>query len=157
MYISQFAEVLDEYLATLNVGWSNEAGMALNVSVFFQLIFLTTESINIFLIVNGDEVEFRWVGNKLFLPGDANQAVGDIYNTYLTGEMAHYYAVPGASTAKKAASARPQFSMALELYIDKPKVSSLLIVIVLIISFDILSSLCFDATAPSTSLRHLQL
>ena len=92
MYISQFAEVLDEYLAMLNVGWSNEAGMALNVSVFFQLIFLTTESVNIFLIVNSDEVEFHWAGNKLFLPGDANWAVGDIYNTYLTGEMAHYYA-----------------------------------------------------------------
>lgn len=46
MYIfSRLVEVLDEYLATLNVGWSNEAGMALNVSVFFQLIFVTTESV----------------------------------------------------------------------------------------------------------------
>lgn len=74
---------------------------------------------------NSDEVEFRWAGNKLFLPGDANRAVGDIYNTYLTGDMAHYYAAPGTSKAKKATGAQPQFSMALELYIDKPKVSTI--------------------------------
>lgn len=88
-------------------------------------------SSNIFLFVNSDEVEFRWTGNKLFLPGDANRSVGDIYNTYLTGDMAHYYAAPGPST-KKAAGTQPQFSMALELYIDKPKVSALLKVIVFI-------------------------
>ena len=88
-------------------------------------------SCNIFLFVNSDEVKFCWMGNKLFLPGDVNWLVGDIYNMYLTGDMAHYYAAPGPST-KKAAGTQPQFSMALELYIDKPKVSTLLKVIVLI-------------------------
>ncbi|KAF8810882.1 hypothetical protein BYT27DRAFT_7209052 [Phlegmacium glaucopus] len=45
---------------------------------------------------------------------------GYVYNRYLTGDMAHYYSTPGSST-KKAAGSQPQFSMALELYIDKPK------------------------------------
>lgn len=73
-------------------------------------------------MVQSDEVEFRWTGNKLFLPGDANRPVGEVYNTYLTGDMAHFYSAVG-STTKKASGSKPQFSMAVELYIDKPKVS----------------------------------
>ncbi|KAF8901850.1 kinase-like domain-containing protein [Gymnopilus junonius] len=95
------SEVLDEYLATLNVRWSNEKGMALIP----------------------DEVEFRWAGNKLFLPGDVNKPVGEVYDTYLTGDMARYYSAP-APTTKKAAGSQPQFLMALELYIDQPKRSA---------------------------------
>jgi len=71
-----------------------------------------------------DEVEFRWAGNKLFLPGDVNKPVGEVYNTYLTGDMARYYSAPTPST-KKAAGLQPQFLMALELYIDQPKVLSI--------------------------------
>ncbi|KAF8886423.1 kinase-like domain-containing protein [Gymnopilus junonius] len=93
-----YMSVLDEYLATLNVRWSNEKGMALIP----------------------DEVEFRWAGNKLFLPGDVNKPVGEVYDTYLTGDMARYYSAP-APTTKKAAGSQPQFLMALELYIDQPK------------------------------------
>ena len=74
--------------------------------------------------VQRDEVEFRWTGNKLFLPGDANRTVGEVYNTYLTGNMAHFYSAVGPTT-KKASGSKPQFSMAVELYIDKPKVSPL--------------------------------
>lgn len=73
-------------------------------------------------MIQSDEVEFRWTGNKLFLPGDANRTVGEVYNTYLTGDMAHFYSAVG-STTKKASGSKPQFSMAVELYIDKPKVS----------------------------------
>jgi hypothetical protein len=68
-----------------------------------------------------DEVEFRWTGNKLFLPGDANLQVGEVYNRYMTGEMAHYYSGPSSRT-KKAAGSQPPFSMAVELYVDKLKV-----------------------------------
>ena len=35
--LPKIAEVLDEYLATLNVRWSNDKGMALIMSVFFTL------------------------------------------------------------------------------------------------------------------------
>jgi len=46
---------------------------------------------------------------------------------YLTGDMAHFYSALGttAKTTKKAAGSQPQYSMAVELYIDKPKVSCL--------------------------------
>jgi len=73
-------------------------------------------------MVQSDEVEFRWTGNKLFLPGDANRPIGEGYNTYLTGDMAHFYSTVGSST-KRASDSKPQLSMAVELYIDKPKVS----------------------------------
>ena len=73
------------------------------------------------LICFSEEVEFRWAGNKLFHPGDENKTVGEVYKTYLTGEMAQFYAAPTPGT-KKAASAQPQLLMALELYIDQPKV-----------------------------------
>ena len=46
------------------------------------------------LMYFSDEVEFRWTGNKLFLPGDANKPVGEVYNTYVTGDMARYYSSP---------------------------------------------------------------
>lgn len=72
-------------------------------------------------MVFSDEVEFRWSGNKIFLPGDASRTVGEVYTLYQTGDMAHFYASSG-SRAKKASSAHPQYTMALELYIDKPKV-----------------------------------
>jgi len=77
---------------------------------------------NMLYMVQSDEVEFCWTGNKLFLPGDANRPIGEVYNTYLTGDMAHFYSAVGSST-KKASGSKPQFSMAVELYIDKPKVS----------------------------------
>ena len=79
------------------------------------------------MFIRRDEVEFRWAGNKLFLPGTANNTVGEVYNLYQTGEMALYYQ-PEAHI-KKAAGARPQFEMALEIYIDKPAVSKLLILL----------------------------
>lgn len=60
-------------------------------------------------------------GNKIFLPGDVNKPVGKVYNTYLTGDMAHFYSAPATAT-KKAAGSQPQFLMALELYVDQPKV-----------------------------------
>jgi len=78
-------------------------------------------------VIHRDEVEFRWTGNKLFLPGDVNKLVGEVYDTYLTGDMAHFYSASGTNTktTKKAAGLQPQFSMAVELYIDKLKVSCL--------------------------------
>jgi hypothetical protein len=72
-----------------------------------------------------EEVEFCWTGNKIFLPGTANLTVGEVYAMYRTGDMAYFYSSPDART-KKAAGSQPQFSMALELYIDKPKVSLLI-------------------------------
>ena len=72
------------------------------------------------IAVLSDEVEFRWSGNKIFLPGDASRTVGEVYSVYQTGDMAHFYA--SGERTKKASSAHPQYSMALELYIDKPKV-----------------------------------
>ena len=71
---------------------------------------------------SSDEVEFRSTGNKLFLPGDANLQVGEVYNRYMTGEMAHYYS-GSSSRTKKAAGSQPPFSMAVELYVDKLKVN----------------------------------
>ncbi|KAF8963109.1 kinase-like domain-containing protein [Flammula alnicola] len=89
-------EVLDDYLITLNAHWAKQEGRALI----------------------RDEVEFRWAGNKIFLPGTANNTVGEVYNLYQTGEMALYY--QSETRTKKAAGSRPQFEMALEIYIDKP-------------------------------------
>jgi hypothetical protein len=68
-----------------------------------------------------DEVEFRWAGNKRFLPGTANDQVGNVYNAYMTGDMGLYYASTQARSKKSTAS-KNQYSMALELYIDKPQV-----------------------------------
>ncbi|KAF8908220.1 kinase-like domain-containing protein [Gymnopilus junonius] len=92
------SEVLEDYLATLNVRWCADHGMAL---------------------IN-EEVEFQWMGNKLFLPGDANLQVGEVYNRYMTGKMAHYYSGPSSRT-KRAAGSQLPFSMAVKLYVDKVK------------------------------------
>lgn len=66
--------------------------------------------------------------------------------------MAHYYATPCSST-KKAAGSQPQFSMALELYIDKPKVRYSLSCC--IYCFHILYSFCFGAGALSVRRQQL--
>ena len=71
--------------------------------------------------MHSDEVEFCWTGNKLFLPGDANLQVGEVYNRYMTGDMAHYYSGSGSKT-RRASGSQPLYSMALELYVDKLKV-----------------------------------
>jgi len=67
------------------------------------------------------EVEFRWAGNKIFLPGTVNNTVGQVYNEYMTGEMALYYALDNPK-AKRSTTPKNQFLMALELYINKPAV-----------------------------------
>jgi hypothetical protein len=72
-------------------------------------------------IIHSDEVEFRWTGNKLFLPGDANLQVGEVYNRYMAGDMAHYYSGSG-SKSRRASGSQPLYSMSLELYVDKLKV-----------------------------------
>jgi len=97
-------------------------------------------------VVHGDEVEFRWTGNKVFLPGDVDKLVGKVYDTYLMGDMAHFYSASGTNTktTKKAAGSQPQFSMAVELYIDKLKVSCLVCSIHFFSMFNILYSLCFN-------------
>ena len=64
-------------------------------------------------------MEFRWSGNKVFHAGTANDNVGNVYKTYLTGNMAVFYS---ASDAKPKKNAKHQLSMALELYIDKLRV-----------------------------------
>jgi hypothetical protein len=67
-----------------------------------------------------DEVEFRWSGNKVFLPGTVNNTVGVVFKEYLTGDMALYYSM-NEPKAKKTGM-KNQLTMALELYIDKPAV-----------------------------------
>jgi hypothetical protein len=69
-----------------------------------------------------DEVELRWAENKRFLPGTASKTVSEVYNLYQTGEMAFYYKPDSRAKSKKATGSRPQFEMALEMYIDKPAV-----------------------------------
>ena len=107
------------------------------------------------LIIYSDEVEFRWTGNKLFLPGDANKPVGEVYDTYLTGDMAHFYSASGTATktTKKAAGSQPQFSMAVELYIDKPKVSTLMISGALIFH-NFLSHIVYASTTHYSAGKH---
>lgn len=66
------------------------------------------------------EVDFRWAGNKLFLPGTSNNTIGTVYKEYQTGKMAAYYS-PHDAKVKKAL--KNQLSMALELYVNQPAVS----------------------------------
>lgn len=68
-----------------------------------------------------DEVEFRWSGNKVFLPNTANNTVGQVYMEYLTGDMAAFYTQPEAK-GKRGSGPKNQLTMALELYVDKPRV-----------------------------------
>ncbi|EDR07665.1 uncharacterized protein LACBIDRAFT_327547 [Laccaria bicolor S238N-H82] len=91
-------EVLDDSLVTLNSHWSRRYGMELT----------------------RDEVEFRWAGNKRFLPGTVNDQVGNVYNAYMTGDMGLYYA-SNEARSKKSTAPKNQYFMALELYIDKPR------------------------------------
>ena len=62
------------------------------------------------------------MGSKLFLPGDVNLQVSEVYNRYMTGDMAHYYSGSSLRT-KKAAGSQLPFLMAVELYVDKLKVN----------------------------------
>ncbi|KIM35059.1 hypothetical protein M413DRAFT_79793 [Hebeloma cylindrosporum] len=89
------SEVLDDALNTLNAHWAKTHGMPLQRS----------------------EVDFRWAGNKLFLPGTSNNTIGAVYKEYQTGEMAAYYS-PNDAKVKKAL--KNQLSMALELYVNQP-------------------------------------
>ncbi|KAG5649206.1 hypothetical protein H0H81_005424, partial [Sphagnurus paluster] len=89
--------VLDDSLETLNNRWSKEHKL--------DLI--------------RDEVEFRWSGNKVFLPNTANNTVGQVYMEYLTGDMAAFYTQPEAK-GKRGSGPKNQLTMALELYVDKP-------------------------------------
>lgn len=71
-----------------------------------------------------DEVEFRWSGNKVFLPGAATNTVGNVYKEYQTGDMALFYSPADPKTKKAAAGLKNQMLMALELYVDRPAVIS---------------------------------
>ena len=65
-----------------------------------------------------DDVEFRWSGNKVFLPGMQKDTVRNVYLKYMTGEVSTYYGTNDHSNKGK----KNQLQMALELYIDKPQV-----------------------------------
>lgn len=100
------------------------AGLMIKEWHFFHKYFIEYSFLAIWSdipIYFSEEVEFRWAGNKLFLPGDVNKPVGKVYNTYLTGDMACFYSAPAPAT-KKAAGFQPQLLMVLELYVDQPKV-----------------------------------
>ena len=63
-------------------------------------------------------MEFRWSGNKIFLPNTANNTVGQVYMEYLTGDMAAFYTQPEAK-GRRGSGPKNQLIMALELYVDK--------------------------------------
>jgi len=111
-----FIEVLDDALNTLNAHWAKTHGMPLQRLVFSSLGSSLVSQITFC----SSEVDFRWAGNKLFLPGTSNNTIGTVYKEYQTGEMAAYYS-PNDAKVKKAL--KNQLSMALELYVNQPAVS----------------------------------
>ena len=113
-----FTEVLDDALNTLNAHWAKTHGMPLQRLILSIISsFVVSDTMIDFC---SSEVDFRWAGNKLFLPGTSNNTIGAVYKEYQTGEMAAYYS-PNDAKVKKAL--KNQLSMALELYVNHPAVS----------------------------------
>ncbi|KAJ3986984.1 kinase-like domain-containing protein [Lentinula detonsa] len=95
-YIS---EVMDDALATLNLGWEKREGMS--------------------LLVN--EAELRWSGNKVLMPNTLGLQVYDFIKAHTQGSEGFFYEL--SETKGKGEKSKkdgvPPVTVALELYIDK--------------------------------------
>ncbi|KAG6836327.1 hypothetical protein H0H93_009077 [Arthromyces matolae] len=85
------SEVLDHALVVVNATWDKSHNLSLERSHISSIPCYchptNTRSYR-------NEVEFRWAGNKVFHPGTQNLTVGEVYETYMIGKAASFYAPP---------------------------------------------------------------
>ncbi|KAG6834272.1 hypothetical protein H0H93_010744, partial [Arthromyces matolae] len=89
------SEVLADSLRTINIVWEKHHSISLTIV--------------------SEEVELRFSGNKVFHHGTQHGTVGDTFDLYMTGDMAHLYKT--TSSGKSAATSIPQMHM--EVIVDK--------------------------------------